>query len=72
MQEWLTSMGIKYYESKMNLNWKPILKNISEVGRHLLPCCYCPLKPCPAHAMGSARASSLPGADKDMLPMLLR
>ena len=26
-------MGIKYYESKMNLNWKPILKNITEVRR---------------------------------------
>ena len=33
VQEWLTSMGIKYYESKMNLNWKPILKNITEVRR---------------------------------------
>ena len=26
-------MGIKYYESKMNLNWKPILKSITEVRR---------------------------------------
>ncbi|GIL93381.1 hypothetical protein Vretifemale_20793, partial [Volvox reticuliferus] len=25
---WLTDMGIKYYESKLNLQWKPILKNI--------------------------------------------
>ena len=33
VQEWLTSMGIKYYESKMNLNWKPILKNITEVRK---------------------------------------
>ena len=36
LQEWLTSMGIKYYESKMNLNWKPILKSITEVGAPLL------------------------------------
>lgn len=27
-QGWLTDMGIKYYESKLNLQWKPILKNI--------------------------------------------
>lgn len=24
-------MNIKYYESKMNLNWKPILKSITDV-----------------------------------------
>lgn len=24
----MTKIGIKYYESKMNLNWKPILKTI--------------------------------------------
>lgn len=29
-------MGVKYYESKMNLNWKPILKSIQEVPG--LPC----------------------------------
>merc|ERR1719399_1828744 len=28
VKEWLTSMNIKYYESKMNLVWKPILKTI--------------------------------------------
>ena len=28
IKEWLNSVGIKYYESKMNLNWKPILKTI--------------------------------------------
>uniref|UniRef100_A0A061QN78 FACT complex subunit n=1 Tax=Tetraselmis sp. GSL018 TaxID=582737 RepID=A0A061QN78_9CHLO len=28
LREWLTSVGIKYYESRLNLNWKPILKNI--------------------------------------------
>jgi hypothetical protein len=27
-QEWLTSVKIKYYESKLNLAWKPILKHI--------------------------------------------
>jgi nucleosome binding factor SPN SPT16 subunit len=30
IKEWLTSMKIKYYESKMNLAWKPILKHIQE------------------------------------------
>lgn len=30
-------MSIKYYESKMNLNWKPILKSIIEVFPLLLP-----------------------------------
>ena len=28
LREWLTSVEIKYYESRLNLNWKPILKNI--------------------------------------------
>lgn len=28
IKEWLNGMGIKYYESKMNLAWKPILKTI--------------------------------------------
>lgn len=26
IKDWLTSVGIKYYESKLNLAWKPILK----------------------------------------------
>lgn len=30
MQDWLTSIEIKYYESKVNLNWKNILKSIKE------------------------------------------
>jgi nucleosome binding factor SPN SPT16 subunit len=30
LKEWLTSCKIKYYESKMNLAWKPILKHIME------------------------------------------
>lgn len=30
-QDWLTSIEIKYYESKVNLNWKNILKSIKEV-----------------------------------------
>eukprot|EP00884_Botryococcus_braunii_P008699 jgi/Botrbrau1/17830/Bobra.0127s0074.1 len=30
IREWLSSIGIKYYEGKMNLNWKPILKSIME------------------------------------------
>ncbi len=29
-QEWLSSVNLKFYESKINLNWKPILKNIVE------------------------------------------
>lgn len=34
-QDWLTSIEIKYYESKVNLNWKNILKSIKEVRK----CC---------------------------------
>ncbi|KAG1678588.1 hypothetical protein FOA52_012595 [Chlamydomonas sp. UWO 241] len=30
IKDWLTSVKIKYYESKMNLAWKPILKSIIE------------------------------------------
>ena len=30
IKEWLTSMNLKYYENKMNLVWKPILKTIKE------------------------------------------
>lgn len=30
IKEWLTSVKIKYYESKMNLAWKPVLKHIKE------------------------------------------
>jgi hypothetical protein len=30
-QDWLSSMNIKFYESKMNLNWRPILKSIMDV-----------------------------------------
>jgi nucleosome binding factor SPN SPT16 subunit len=33
LQDWLTSIEIKYYESKVNLNWKNILKSIKEVGK---------------------------------------
>jgi nucleosome binding factor SPN SPT16 subunit len=32
-QDWLTSIEIKYYESKVNLNWKNILKSIKEVHK---------------------------------------
>ena len=31
MQGFLSVNGIKFYESKMNLNWKPIIKSIQEV-----------------------------------------
>ena len=34
VQEWLSSINIKFYESKINLNWKPILKAIIEVRSH--------------------------------------
>ncbi|CAM6087378.1 unnamed protein product [Calypogeia fissa] len=30
IKEWLNSMNIKYYESRMNLNWRPILKTIMD------------------------------------------
>jgi len=28
MQDWLSGLDLKFYESKINLNWKPILKSI--------------------------------------------
>jgi nucleosome binding factor SPN SPT16 subunit len=28
IKDWLTSVKIKYYESKLNLAWKPVLKSI--------------------------------------------
>ncbi len=31
VQGFLSVNGIKHYESKMNLNWKPIIKSIQEV-----------------------------------------
>jgi nucleosome binding factor SPN SPT16 subunit len=34
IKEWLNSVGVKYYESKMNLNWKPILKTILVRAAH--------------------------------------
>lgn len=30
VREWLQSMDVKFYENKINLNWKPILKSILE------------------------------------------
>eukprot|EP01024_Parvocaulis_polyphysoides_P007398 TRINITY_DN12201_c0_g1_i11.p2 TRINITY_DN12201_c0_g1~~TRINITY_DN12201_c0_g1_i11.p2 ORF type:complete len:367 (-),score=55.91 TRINITY_DN12201_c0_g1_i11:331-1374(-) len=30
IKEWLNEYSIKYYESKMNLSWKPILRSITE------------------------------------------
>lgn len=30
IKEWLTSVKIKYYETKMNLAWKPVLQNIMD------------------------------------------
>ncbi len=46
IKEWLNSVGVKYYESKMNLNWKPILKTILVRTRCAPPrlgCCYASL-----------------------------
>ena len=34
LKEWLTSMKLKYYETKMNLAWRPILKNIMDDPQH--------------------------------------
>ena len=30
IKDWLTSVRIKYYECKLNLAWKPVLKSIVE------------------------------------------
>lgn len=30
VKDWLTSVKVKYYETKMNLAWRPILKNIMD------------------------------------------
>lgn len=43
IKDWLTSIEIKYYESKVNLNWKNVLKSIKEVCRSPCPCVSCPL-----------------------------
>jgi nucleosome binding factor SPN SPT16 subunit len=50
IRDWLVSVKIKYFESKLNLSWKPILKSIMEdpegfveqvgtSGRELLTLC---------------------------------
>ena len=58
--------GIKFYESKMNLNWKPIIKSIQEV-------CF-PAFPAVRHSAsqktrGQAAAGTLMGSlDKAVLP----
>lgn len=31
VREWLSSMDIKFYENKVNLNWKQVLKSIVDV-----------------------------------------
>lgn len=30
IKEWLDTTGLKYYESRLNLNWRPILKTITD------------------------------------------
>ena len=38
VREWLGSMDIKFYENKVNLNWKTVLKSIIDVSTsRLLP-----------------------------------
>lgn len=32
VREWLSSMDIKFYENKVNLNWKQVLKSIVDVS----------------------------------------
>lgn len=32
VREWLASMDIKFYENKVNLNWKAVLKSIIDVS----------------------------------------
>ena len=35
VREWLSSMDVKFYENKVNLNWKQVLKSIVEVREGL-------------------------------------
>jgi nucleosome binding factor SPN SPT16 subunit len=30
IKQWLTTLDVKYYEGKANLNWKPLLRQIKE------------------------------------------
>lgn len=39
VREWLSSMDIKFYENKVNLNWKQVLKSIVDV--RLSGVCHC-------------------------------
>lgn len=34
VREWLSSMDVKFYENKVNLNWKAVLKSIIDVSPH--------------------------------------
>lgn len=36
VREWLSSMDIKFYENKVNLNWKQVLKSIVDVRLSVL------------------------------------
>ena len=36
-QDWLSGVDVKFYESKINLNWKPILKSIMAVRNLACP-----------------------------------
>lgn len=37
LQDWLGGLDLKFYESKINLNWKPILKSIMAVSFYTMP-----------------------------------
>ena len=52
LQNFLSVNGIKFYESKMNLNWKPIIKSIQEV--------WCPQAP---HPVDEPQAQCAPVLD---------
>lgn len=52
VREWLSSMDIKFYENKVNLNWKQVLKSIVDVST--LSICHCCM-----HATQSPAACSL-------------
>ena len=42
VREWLSSMDIKFYENKLNLNWKQVLKSIVDVRLPgICHCCLC-------------------------------
>ena len=49
VREWLSSMDIKFYENKVNLNWKQVLKSIVDVSS--LSICHCCLHATGRHSL---------------------